>query len=90
MYRLNNEALALKIQMAAWRAFDRFGKLLNSKAQRGQIQMQIVTELQREFVNEHTCVVITGASGFSHNTTRLRFGVDEPWPAPLELEDHAR
>jgi hypothetical protein len=89
MYRLDPKTLALKIQMAAWRAFDRYGKLLNSRDGRKHVQDQIVGEIQRDFVNDHTCVVVTDSSG-GYNPTRAAFGRDEPWPAPLEIERHER
>lgn len=89
MYRLDEEALTLKIDMAVWRAFDRHGKFINSRTDRGKIQGMVAAEIKKDLVNDHTCVVMAGTSGFSMGTRRKTFGVDEPWPAPLELEHHA-
>lgn len=88
MYRLDAKSLSLTVEMAAWRAFRKHGAQLHSKASRGRAELEIIAELKEALINDHTCVVVTGISGFSMSTHRLRFGVDEPWPAPLEIEAH--
>lgn len=88
MYRLDRRSLEIEIEMAAWRIFKRYGTGLISKVTRSNAERDIVAELKKALVNDHTCVVMTDSSG-GYNPRRGVFGVDEPWPAPLEVERHA-
>jgi hypothetical protein len=89
MYRLDPKMLALEIEMAAWRVFRRHGTKLNSKVTRGHAERDIVAELTKALINDHTCVVVTDSSG-GYNPKRPAFGRDVAWPAPLDMERRAR
>ncbi len=88
MYRLDHDKLALDIQMAIWRAVNPAGARVRRKGEDAERAIQ--TEIVKLFVNDHTAIVVTDSVGFGMDLRRGRFGADEPWPAPLDIERHAR
>lgn len=91
MYRLTRKDVEVELSVALSIEFRKHLLAMRSKdrAKADAAMDTIIAKLASTVCNDSTCVVRTEARGFGLLGPR-KFGVDEPWPAPLDMERHSK